>query len=220
MTIQVARTGWRSQLRFLAVSSVVVGVTACADAPMSPTSDSFRISPGEASFARASQVSVCHRTGSGTYELLTINGNALAAHEAHGDAAPGAAVPGAPGATFDADCVPRTAEGVTGTYNLQTVNGQPLPALGNDEILHSMTIVLEDGGACSLSGMIQPEQEDENGEVISIVFASCSYTLDGTELTLELVDERDEEGSMTAELSDGRIIIHDEVAGEIVFVKE
>lgn len=129
-------------------------------------------------------------------------------------------MPDAPGATFDADCVPRTAEGVTGTYNLQTVNGQPLPALGNDEILHSMTIVLEEGGNCSFSGMIQPAQEDENGEVISIVFESCSYTLDGTELTLELIDERGEEGSMPAELSDGRIIIHDEVAGEIVFVKE
>ena len=40
------------------------------------------------------KVQVCHRTGNGGWNLITVGLPAVAAHKAHGDAEPGAAVPG------------------------------------------------------------------------------------------------------------------------------
>ena len=226
MTFWKPRTCRPTGLRILTAAVAATVVSACGEGPVSPAAPDLGV--GSALYAKATQVGVCHRTGGGAYELLTINGNALPAHLAHGDAAPGAAVPDGSGATFDAGCVPRT-EDVTGTYVLETVGGQPVPALGTGELLHSMTIVLEEGGSCSFGGEVQGAQEDPAGEVVTFAFASCEYSLDGTELTLVLVDEG-EEDSMTAHLSDGRIVLQiliwddadetDEgVMGDAVFVK-
>ena len=223
MTLRHTRTARRQPLRLLAVGALLAGASACGDGPLSPSAQPSDVAFGAVgadASAKATQVPVCHRTGAGTYVPLTINGNALATHQAHGDVAPGAAVPDLPGATFDADCVPGTGLDVSGTYVLQTVNGEPLPAVGNDEMLHGGTIVLAEDGSCSFRVQFQPDQDDPDGEVLDVTFTNCSYSLDGTELTMEMIDERDEELTLTATLSDGAITIHDDVAGDIVFVKE
>lgn len=201
MSFQDVRTNWRKQLQLLAAGAVAVALSACAEGPVAPPASSSGLDPAGVLFAKAAQVSVCHRTGDGSYQLLTINGNALAAHQAHGDALPGAAVPDGSGATFDEDCTPRAVD-VTGTYVLVSVGGQSLPAQGNGEIMYSGTIVLHEGGSCSVSGESQPGEE-----IVSYTFQACSYSLDGTELTLDVVDERGEAGVMTAQLVDEQIII-------------
>lgn len=49
-------------------------------------------------------VTLCHRTGNGSYQLLTVSVSAEPAHLAHGDGYPGQAVPGVPGRSFSASC--------------------------------------------------------------------------------------------------------------------
>ena len=51
-----------------------------------------------------SKVSMCHRTGAGAYNLISISPSAEPAHRAHGDAKVGEQVPGQPSLTFDAQC--------------------------------------------------------------------------------------------------------------------
>jgi hypothetical protein len=50
------------------------------------------------------KVTLCHRTGAGFYNLLTVDVDAEPAHRAHGDAKPGEAVPGVQGKTFSPGC--------------------------------------------------------------------------------------------------------------------
>jgi hypothetical protein len=62
-------------------------------------------------FARSEKTDVCHRstddeTRTPEWWLLSVGGKAAAAHAAHGDGVPGGPVPGMPGYTFDASCVP------------------------------------------------------------------------------------------------------------------
>jgi hypothetical protein len=59
---------------------------------------------GSAVAKSSGKVEICHRTGNGGFVLININSNALQAHLAHGDVAPGAAVPGQPGKSLGADC--------------------------------------------------------------------------------------------------------------------
>lgn len=230
MRIRNPRKCWHQQLQRLTLSALAVAVSACADGPTSPTARSSDLAPDAAVFARASMINVCHRTGSGSYDLLTINGNALAAHLAHGDAAPGAEAPDGTGATLGSDCVPQT-EDVTGTYTLRTLGGETVPALGTGELVISMTIVLNEDGSCSFSGTARPAQEDPNGEIEEVAFDSCSYTLSGAELTLALTSEG-EEVTMTAQLVGDEITLQvriwndadgsdeeDAPFGDAVFVK-
>jgi hypothetical protein len=65
-------------------------------------------------------VDVCHRTGNGNFVLINISADALNAHLAHGDAAPGQAVPGQTGKVFDANCSVGT--------TVQTEQGQNPPS--------------------------------------------------------------------------------------------
>lgn len=51
------------------------------------------------------KVTLCHRTGSGRYNLIEVSVNAEPAHRAHGDAKIGEAVPGRPGSVFGPGCV-------------------------------------------------------------------------------------------------------------------
>ena len=67
---------------------------------------------------------------------------------------------------------------MTGTYTLRTLGGNPLPTLGNGELMISTTIVLDDGGACSLSGRARRAQEDPNGEIEEFTTPGCTYSLD------------------------------------------
>jgi len=59
---------------------------------------------GSATAKSDSKVEVCHRTGNGSYVLINVSDNALQSHLAHGDGAPGAAVPNQAGMFFGADC--------------------------------------------------------------------------------------------------------------------
>ena len=50
------------------------------------------------------KVSLCHRTGNGSYHLITVSVSAEPAHRAHGDAKIGEAVPGQAGKVFGPNC--------------------------------------------------------------------------------------------------------------------
>jgi hypothetical protein len=47
------------------------------------------VGPGTASAAPAPKTDICHQKGNGSYNLISVSGNAAAAHQAHGDAMPG-----------------------------------------------------------------------------------------------------------------------------------
>ena len=53
------------------------------------------------------KVQLCHRTGNGSYHLISVSVNAEPAHRAHGDGKIGEAVPGQTGSTFGAACAVR-----------------------------------------------------------------------------------------------------------------
>jgi hypothetical protein len=72
------------------------------------------------------KVEVCHQKGNGSYELIKINADALQSHLAHGDAAPGAAVPGQAGMVFGADC------SLTSTGQNEPVQPETLPPATNN----------------------------------------------------------------------------------------
>ncbi len=83
--------------RNLALAGMLAAVAAGAIAP----------APALAQGGPAERVTVCHQTGNGRYQPLTINGNALDAHLRHGDALPGATVAGGP---LNAECQQQQAE--------------------------------------------------------------------------------------------------------------
>lgn len=102
------------------------------------------------------KVDVCHKTGNGSFHLISIKADDLGAHLAHGDGTPGQAVPGQAGKVFGADCsvastaqneqaqpsttTPTTNQGKkaskvlichktgNGTYRLININGNAVPA--------------------------------------------------------------------------------------------
>jgi hypothetical protein len=47
---------------------------------------------------------ICHTTGNGHYQLITINSNAEQSHRSHGDGRTGEEVPGRAGYRFDSAC--------------------------------------------------------------------------------------------------------------------
>ena len=50
------------------------------------------------------KVTLCHKTGNGSFHLITVGAPAEPAHRAHGDGKPGEAVPGQPGKIFGPSC--------------------------------------------------------------------------------------------------------------------
>ena len=78
---------WRT---VAAVAAIVVLVVLVACGGESPTgTDAMALAPADAPLAKMEKVNVCHVRGNGDYHLININGNALDAHLAHGDAQPG-----------------------------------------------------------------------------------------------------------------------------------
>jgi hypothetical protein len=59
------------------------------------------------------KVNVCHANEAGSFNLINVSESALPAHLAHGDAAPGDAVPGMIGYDFSSDCTPTLVVNVT-----------------------------------------------------------------------------------------------------------
>ena len=89
------------------------------------------------STAPEEKVLVCHKTGNGSFHLISININAESAHIAHGDGQPGDPVPNVAGFIFGDNCTPTTAppEGLaTGCYKFGSVDVRyigPIDILGN-----------------------------------------------------------------------------------------
>lgn len=108
--------------------AVMLVAAACSDlaAPLAPPTESAAASmTSNAAAAKAAKVDVCHVNGTGSYQLLNINGNALPAHLGHGDLLPGAGVLGA-------DCKAAVAfsfisAGASGGYIVWTVGGTTEP---------------------------------------------------------------------------------------------
>src|ERR1041384_424753 len=61
------------------------------------------------STAPQEKVQVCHKTGNGSFHLISISINAESAHIAHGDGQPGDPVPNMAGFIFGDNCTPTTA---------------------------------------------------------------------------------------------------------------
>jgi hypothetical protein len=69
----------------------------------------FSIAPTPPAAAAPSKVDLCHKTGNGGYQPISVSSNAVASHQAHGDVQqPNGAVPGSPGYVFDSKCSPVT----------------------------------------------------------------------------------------------------------------
>ncbi len=66
------------------------------------------IMAGSALAKSPNKMDICHNNGNGTYDLVKIKVNTLQTHLAHGDAAPGEAVPGQAGSVFAANCAVTT----------------------------------------------------------------------------------------------------------------
>jgi hypothetical protein len=92
---------------------VIVAAGACeVRSPVAPGSDEAFIRETanrvdfEARGAADGRVTLCHASGNGRYQPITISSAAAPAHRAHGDAAPGEPVPGLSGMVFDEACAP------------------------------------------------------------------------------------------------------------------
>jgi hypothetical protein len=81
---------------------------------------------GSATAKSESKVEVCHQRGNGSYVLLKVKEDDLQNHLAHGDAAPGAAVPGQAGMVFGADC------SLYSTAQNEQGQSEPLPPATNN----------------------------------------------------------------------------------------
>ena len=96
-----------TRIRNLALFVSVLALGACADSTV--TSPATRnVTAGRPAFsvgAGTTKVDVCHRTGNGTFILITVGAPAVPAHLDHGDGFPGGYVPGRTDfATFADDC--------------------------------------------------------------------------------------------------------------------
>lgn len=89
----------------IAVSAALI-VSACQESPTASDSVGNETAVLGQTFATkpAPKVDVCHRKGNGSFHLINVSGNALAAHIDHGDGQPGDAVPGDPSKEFDGAC--------------------------------------------------------------------------------------------------------------------
>jgi hypothetical protein len=89
------------------------------------------------STAPEDKVQVCHKTGNGSFHLISISINAESAHIAHGDGRPGDPVPNMAGFIFGDNCTPTTAppdDLATGCYKLDSIDVRyigPIDTLGN-----------------------------------------------------------------------------------------
>jgi hypothetical protein len=84
-------------------------VTALAGATQVTASDVSRYLGIDPTATEGPKVQVCHRTGNGSFHLISIGAPAEPAHLAHGDGKPGGPVPGQAGSVFGPTCAITTA---------------------------------------------------------------------------------------------------------------
>lgn len=114
--------------------------------------------------AFAQKVQVCHKTGNGSFHLISIDINALSAHTNHGDGKPGDPIPNDPGFIFGPNCTPTVApppELPIGCYTL--VNNPPAVAtvdafyMGPIDTLGNTTFFFDStNGTCSGTATFDP----------------------------------------------------------------
>lgn len=109
----------RARIRLAAVCFAITALAGCVgESSRLPT----ELSAGEVSLSRAGKASICHRADEGVYQLLTVSANAIEAHQAHGDVAPGAPIPGG-SAILDAECTPQPGVSFDGVYRNSWTSG-------------------------------------------------------------------------------------------------
>lgn len=114
--------------------------------------------------AFAQKVQVCHKTGNGSFHMISIDINALSAHTSHGDGKPGDPIPNNPGFIFGPNCTPTVApppELPIGCYTL--VNNPPSIAsvdvfyMGPIDTVGNTTDFFDStNGTCSGTGIFNP----------------------------------------------------------------
>ena len=91
--------------RSLLTAGLAAFLASCSDSSTrDPLAPDVSRSARDVVSASPVKAGLCHRDGSGSYRLIEISDNAVAAHLGHGDALPGAAVPGAPTMMFSSTC--------------------------------------------------------------------------------------------------------------------
>ena len=141
------------KLKFALLFAAVLAVTILSSTDFTPAS----------SAAPQEKVQVCHKSGNGSFHLISISSNAESAHNAHGDGRPGDPVPNMAGFIFGDNCTPTTAPPVdlaTGCYKL--VNNPPSVAsldvlyIGPIDILGNTQFYFEtSNGTCEGSAVAQ-----------------------------------------------------------------
>ncbi len=99
------------------------------------------------------KVVLCHRTGSGSYIRIEVSQNAESAHRAHGDGAPGEAVPATPGKIFDGECAmvdEQPAIDIEKATNGEDADAPPGPTVPMGELV-TWTYVVTNVGTMSLA---------------------------------------------------------------------
>jgi hypothetical protein len=80
-----------SMKTLLAFAAALLAASACSDTPTQPRADNdtfSTLSPADGSFSQSGRKDISHRNEDGSFELITVAGNAVGAHLAHGDSYP------------------------------------------------------------------------------------------------------------------------------------
>ena len=103
--------------------------------------------------ASTGKVSICHRTGSGTYQSIEISASAETAHREHGDAKIGEPVPGDTTKVFDQNCRPVGASvSVRKSTNGADANDAPGPTIAVGAAVN-WTYEVTNTGTVALTGV-------------------------------------------------------------------
>jgi hypothetical protein len=144
--------------------------------------------------ALAQKVQVCHKTGNGSFHLISIDINALSAHISHGDGKPGDPIPDNPGFIFGPNCTPTVApppELPIGCYTLTLPTTVPLVfALGGTHDVFYMgpidtegntTFFISSNGSCSGTGLFDSTDGIIAADNATDALTKCSALLLGTD---------------------------------------
>src|ERR1044072_107731 len=121
------------------------------------------------SSAPEEKVQVCHKTGNGSFHLISISINAESAQTAHGDGRPGDPVPNMAGFIFGDNCTPTTAPPADLALGCYRFSGIDIQYIGPIDTLGNIVSFITGDGSCSsddgipllTSGIIAAANETE-----------------------------------------------------------